>query len=84
MLLQNKGGYIPEGLTAAQYQAVLAAEEASIANKKAKFPKGKEVETLTEWMMEQKKKGYEGKDLNKFGHRLVKTKYDGWFKSRND
>ena len=48
----NKGTYVPEGLTPEQYQSFLKAEEQKKASKKKKFPKGKKVETLTEWLLE--------------------------------
>ena len=75
---QNPNGYIPEGLTPAQYEAFLNAEEAKKSAKKTRFPKGKDVETLTDWLLEQKQKG-QYKVSPK--HRMVKTKYDGWYKS---
>ena len=45
---------------------------------KAKFPKGKVTESLTEWMDKYEKKGISGKDLNLKGHRMVKVKYDSF------
>lgn len=75
----NKGTYIPDGLTKAQYDAKLAQEAAAKAKKQAKFPKGKEAETLTEWMDKEAKKGNTGKGLLMKGHRLVKAKYDEWY-----
>ena len=75
----NKGTYIPEGLTKAQYDKFLAEEAAKKSKKASKFPKGKEPLTLTEWMLQEKKKGNEGKDLLYKGHRLVKAKYPEWY-----
>ena len=75
----NKGSYVPEGLTKAQYEKALAAEQLKKAAKAKKFPKGKEPQTLTEWMEEEKKKGNEGKGLLYKGHRMVKTKYPEWY-----
>ena len=76
--MQNKGTYIPDGLTPAQYEAFLKKEAELKAKKQTKFPKGKETESLTEWMLKEKAKGLEGKDLNLKGHRMVKVKYDSF------
>jgi len=76
---QNKGTYIPEGLTKAQYDAQLKKEAEAKAKKQSKFKIGKEPETLTEWMLKEKAKGNEGKGLLLKGHRMVKAKYDGWY-----
>lgn len=80
----NKGSYVPEGLTAAQYQAQLQAESAAAKQKREKFPKGKKVETLTEWMDAQAKKGNVGKDLLTKGHRMVKAKYPEFYVDKNE
>lgn len=77
------GTYVPEGLTAAQYEQVLANQAAQANKKKQKFPKGKEPETLTEWMLKEKAKGNEGKGLLLKGHRMVKAKDDGWYTSES-
>ncbi|KAJ1402760.1 hypothetical protein B484DRAFT_437544 [Ochromonadaceae sp. CCMP2298] len=74
----NKGTYVPDGLTPEQYSKFLAAEASKKVSAKTKFPLGKNVETLTEWMLEEEKLGNSGKDLLK-RHRLVKCKYDGWY-----
>ena len=76
---QNKGTYVPEGISKAQYDKLKAEEAAKKAAKQKKFPLGKEAETLTEWMLKEKAKGNEGKDLLLKGHRMVKAKYDGWY-----
>ena len=76
--LQNKGSYVPEGLTKAQYETFLKAEAAKKAKKASKFPLGKEPETLTEWMEKEAANGFTGKGLLS-RHRLVKTKYEGWY-----
>lgn len=70
---------MPEGLTAAQYEKFLKEEEAQKAKKAARFPLGKEPETLTEWIKECEKKGLKGKDMNLKGHRLVKAKDPNWY-----
>lgn len=75
----NKGTYVPEGLTKAAYDKFLAEEAKAKAKKATKFPKGKEAETLTQWMEKEAKKGNEGKGLLYRGHRLVKAKYDEWY-----
>lgn len=79
----NKGTYIPAGLTKAQYDKILADEAAKKDKKAKKFPKGKQVETLTEWMLAEEKKGNSGADLLTKGHRMVKAKYDDWYIEKN-
>jgi hypothetical protein len=69
---------VPDGLTPEQYSKFLAAEATKKVSAKKNFPLGKNVETLTEWMLEEEKLGNSGKDLLK-RHRLVKCKYDGWY-----
>jgi len=44
---------------------------------------GKETLSLTGWMLQEKAKGLEGKDLLYKGHRMVKAKYDGWYTDEN-
>eukprot|EP01031_Cornospumella_fuschlensis_P030034 gene30034-36272_t len=75
----NKSGYVPDGLNEEQYKKFVAAEAAKKAQVKNKFFKGKEVETLTEWMQENESKGLKGVELNRKGHKMVKAKYDGWY-----
>ena len=72
---QAAAGYIPDGLTPAQYQKFLADEAAKKAKKAAKFPRGKEPETLTEWFDKATKLYGTGKDA-RAGHRIVKLKYE--------
>lgn len=72
---QAAAGYVPEGLTQAQYQKFLADEEAKKAKKAAKFPKGKQPETLTEWFDKATSQFGTGKDV-RVGHRIVKLKYE--------
>lgn len=57
----------------------MKAEAEKADAKKKKFPKGKEAETLTEWMLKEKAKGNEGKGLLLKGHRMVKAKYDEFY-----
>jgi ssDNA-binding replication factor A large subunit len=75
----NKGTYIPDGISKEQYAKVLAEEAKKADAKKKKFPKGKETESLTEWMAKEEKKGLSGKDLNIKGHRMVKAKYPEFY-----
>ena len=79
----GKSEYIPDGLTKAQYEATkkVALDKKAAAQKK--FYKGKDVETLTEWMLAEQKKGINGKDLLTKSHRMVKAKYDGWYVDKN-
>lgn len=70
----NKGTYIPDGLTAAQYAAVQKEEEKKKADKLKKFPRGKVTESLTEWFEKVEKKGLVGKDA-RLGHRYDKENY---------
>jgi hypothetical protein len=57
----------------------LASEAEKKAKKAEKFPKGKQTESLTEWLEKEAKKGNTGKKLLAKGHRMVKAKYDGWY-----
>eukprot|EP00597_Dinobryon_sp_UTEXLB2267_P016556 CAMPEP_0201094144 /NCGR_PEP_ID=MMETSP0812-20130820/2534_1 /ASSEMBLY_ACC=CAM_ASM_000668 /TAXON_ID=98059 /ORGANISM="Dinobryon sp., Strain UTEXLB2267" /LENGTH=103 /DNA_ID=CAMNT_0047346613 /DNA_START=137 /DNA_END=448 /DNA_ORIENTATION=- len=75
----NKGTYVPEGISKEAYDKFLKAEAEKAAAKKKKFPKGKEPETLTEWMLKEEKKGNTGKNLLLKGHRMVKAKYDSFY-----
>jgi len=75
---QAAAGYVPEGLSPAQYQKFLADEAAKKAKKAARFPKGKEPETLTEWFDKTTKKYGTGKDA-RAGHRIVKLKYEAGY-----
>ena len=81
--VQNKGTYVPEGLTAEQYAKVLKEEAEKKQKKLSKFPKGKEPETLTEWMVKNEQKGLKGVDLLRKGHRMVKAKYDEFYTDFN-
>ena len=75
---QNKGTYIPDGLTKEQYAKFAKdVEEKKLKNSK-KFYLGKKAETLTEWVLAEEKKGNVGKGLLS-NHRLVKCKYEGWY-----
>lgn len=76
---QNKGTYVPDGQTPAAYQKFLKDEANKKAKKAKKFVIGKEAETLTEWMLKEKAKGLEGKDLLLKGHRMVKAKDPRWY-----
>lgn len=77
-MFQGKAGYIPDGLSKEQYAKFVASEDAKKAQRKIKFPLGKNAETLTEWMLAEEKKGNVGKGLLS-NHRLVKCKYEGWY-----
>ena len=69
---------MPDGLSPEQYAQKMAADEAKAAKQRAKFPKGKTVETLNDWMEDCAKKGLKGKGLLK-GHRMVKAKDPNWY-----
>ena len=75
----NKGAYVPDGLTPAQYAKLQEEQAKALEAKKKKFFKGKVTESLTEWMEKESKKGLSGKDLNIKGHRMVKAKYDEFY-----
>lgn len=76
----NRGTYVPDGLTKEQYEKFLKAEEEKKQKIKSKFPKGKVTESLTEWVIKEAKKGNSpGPELNRKGHKMVKTKYEGWY-----
>ncbi|CAM9412795.1 unnamed protein product [Heterosigma akashiwo] len=72
-------GYVPDGLTEAEYEAIKAEAAAKkVANKKKKVT-GK-FEDLTEWLMARDKKypGTVGK-----GHRMAKANFDEAAFTRN-
>ncbi len=77
--MQNKGTYVPDGVSKEAYEKFLKAEAEKAAAKKKKFPKGKQAETLTEWMLKEQAKGNTGKGLLLKGHRMVKAKYDEFY-----
>lgn len=77
--LQNKGSYIPEGLSKEAYAKFQKEESAAKAAKAKKFVIGKQAETLTEWMLKEEKKGNVGKGLLLKGHRMVKCKYPEFY-----
>lgn len=70
---------MPEGLSAEQYAKFLAEEDAKAQKQKKRFPKGKEVETLDDWIQACEKKGLKGKGMNLKGHRMVKAKDPNWY-----
>ena len=74
---------MPEGLTPAQYEAFLNAEEEKKEATKKRFPRGKSTQSLTEWMLEGENKGLKGQDLNRKGHKYVKAKYDSFYSDEN-
>ena len=78
-LTQNKGSYIPEGLSKEAYAKFQKEEAAQKAAKAKKFVIGKQAETLTEWMLKEEKKGNSGKGLLLKGHRMVKCKYPEFY-----
>ena len=64
-------GYVPDGITEAEYEAMMKKDaEKKVANK-GKFAKGKKFETLDEWMIARDAK-YPGQ-LGA-GHRMAKVK----------
>jgi hypothetical protein len=75
--------YVPDGLSEAEYKAALAKEAKKEESNKKRFVKGKLVESLTEWALNNEKKGLVGKDMNLKGHRMVKAKYDGWYTDKS-
>ena len=76
---QNKGTYVPEGLSKEAYAKFVKEEEAAKAKNAKKFVIGKQAETLTEWMLKEEKKGNSGKGLLLKGHRMVKCKYPEFY-----
>ena len=77
--LQNKGSYVPEGLSKEAYAKFQKEEEAAKVARAKKFVIGKQTESLTEWMLKEEKKGNVGKGLLLKGHRMVKAKYDEFY-----
>lgn len=70
LLLQPVTGYVPDGLTRAEYAKIKAAEEAAKGQRKPK----KAVETLEDWQAEF--------ETGKTGHRFAKVSTAGELASR--
>ena len=79
----NNSEYVPEGLTKEQYLAIVKRDQEKKEANKKRF-ENKKVESLTEWMEENEKKGLKGKDMNRFGHRMVKVKYEEFYAKEID
>ena len=69
---------MPDGLTKAQYDAVLKADNDKKIKRAQRFPVGKKTESLTEWMEKEAKLGFTGKGLLS-RHRLVKAKDENFY-----
>ena len=69
-------GYVPKGLTEAQYKAQLAAEKSKAQSNKSKFPKGKKTLDIADWLVQmEKKQTLKGDKVVGSGHSYAKQKF---------
>ena len=69
-------GYVPKGLTEAQYKAAVAADKSKAQANKAKYPKGKKTLDIADWLvrMEGSQK-LKGDKVVGSGHTFAKQKF---------
>lgn len=71
-------GYVPAGLSEAEYKARVAADKKKVIENKTRFPKGKPFKGVKEWLLEMQGKQQftaAGKFKNS-GHTYAKQKYE--------
>mmetsp|Transcript_21644 Transcript_21644/g.64810 ORF Transcript_21644/g.64810 Transcript_21644/m.64810 type:complete len:119 (-) Transcript_21644:102-458(-) len=69
-------GYVPNGLTEAQYKAQLAKEKQSAQANKSRFPKGKSFLSMDKWIeIMESKQTFNGDKYVTSGHTYAKNKY---------
>jgi len=79
-------GYVPQGLSEAEYKATRSAEAAKKTQNKLKYPKGKAYVNVKDYLLDlQAKQKFKGGKVVESGHAYVKTKFD-WTgsKKQND
>merc|ERR1719393_776174 len=70
-------GYVPNGLTEAEYKAQKKAEANQKAQNKLKYPKGKAFVNVKDYLLDlAAKQKFQGDSYTSTGHAYVKTKYD--------
>ena len=69
-------GYVPKGLTEAQYKAAVAADKSKAQANKAKYPKGKKTLDIADWLVQmEKKQTLKGDKVVGSGHTFAKQKF---------
>jgi hypothetical protein len=79
-------GYVPQGLSEAEYKARMNADAAKKTQNKLKYPKGKAYVNVKDYLLDlQAKQKFKGGKVVESGHAYVKTKFD-WTgsKKQND
>jgi len=70
-------GYVPNGLSEAEYKATKKAEANQKAQNKLKYPKGKAFVNVKDYLLDlAAKQKFRGDSYTSTGHAYVKTKYD--------
>merc|ERR1719331_3095585 len=70
-------GYVPNGLSEAEYKAQKKAEANQKAQNKLKYPKGKAFVNVKDYLLDlAAKQKFQGSKYTSTGHAYVKTKYD--------
>merc|ERR1719506_3569596 len=80
-------GYVPNGLSEAEYKAAKSASEAKKAQNKQRFPKGKKTLDIADWLKQmESKQTFKGDQFASSGHTYAKTKFsfDGSNKMNNE
>jgi len=80
-------GYVPNGLSEAEYKATKSASEAKKAQNKQRFPKGKKTLDIADWLKQmESKQTFKGDQFASSGHTYAKTKFsfDGSNKMNNE
>merc|ERR1719460_931086 len=80
-------GYVPTGLSEAEYKAAKSAVEAKKAQNKQRFPKGKKTLDIADWLKQmESKQTFKGDQFASSGHTYAKTKFsfDGSNKMNNE
>jgi len=69
-------GYVPQGLSEAEYKAAKNAEDAKKAQNKQRFPKGKATLDIADWLKQmEQKQTFNGDKFSGSGHTYAKQKF---------
>ena len=69
-------GYVPKGLTEAQYKAAVAADKSKAQSNKSRFPKGKKTLDIADWLPRlEKTQKLKGDKVVGSGHTFAKQKF---------
>merc|ERR1719201_1758819 len=69
-------GYVPQGLSEAEYKAAKNAEDAKKAQNKQRFPKGKATLDIADWLKQmEQKQTFTGDKFSGSGHTYAKQKF---------